>query len=55
MMALQMCNVVPVIVPSNEDFTPNIDSIIHKISEKTRMVVLVNPSNPTGSKNKLIQ
>lgn len=37
-------------VPVNydADFTVNIDNIIGSITEKTRIVVLVNPNNPTG-------
>lgn len=48
-MALQMCNIIPVIARSKEDYTPDMDSIFSHISDKTRMVVIVNPSNPTGS------
>ena len=39
----------PVEVPLNEDFTYDLDAIIAAITDRTRMVVLCNPNNPTGT------
>jgi aspartate/methionine/tyrosine aminotransferase len=46
-MALQLANVTPVIVPCKEDLTPDIAKIT--FTPKTKMVVLVTPSNPSGA------
>lgn len=46
-MALELLNVRPVIAKCSEvDFTPDLNAL--PFSPKTRVVVLVNPSNPTG-------
>ena len=34
---------------TKNDFQPDIDDIISKITKKTKMIVVNNPSNPTGS------
>ncbi len=39
---------VPVSAPDH-DFTPSVDAILEKLSEKTRMVYLANPENPAGT------
>jgi histidinol-phosphate aminotransferase len=39
---------VPVAAPDN-DFTADVDSILSRISERTRMVMIANPDNPTGT------
>ena len=38
----------PVIVPES-DFTANVDAILAAVTERTRMVFLANPNNPTGT------
>jgi histidinol-phosphate aminotransferase len=39
---------VPVAAPDN-DFTADVDSILSRVSGRTRMVMLANPDNPTGT------
>lgn len=41
--------VKPVIANLNDDFSYNIDSIIEKITGRTKVVIICNPNNPTGS------
>src|SRR5690606_27152612 len=49
LMTLQMCGIVPVIVKCDEkDFQPPIDQIEKYITQKTRMIILTSPNNPTG-------
>jgi histidinol-phosphate aminotransferase len=38
----------PVVAPEN-DYTANVDSILSRVSERTRLVFLANPNNPTGT------
>lgn len=45
-MALELVNVRPVVAKCKPDLTPDITAL--PFSDKTRLVVLVNPSNPTG-------
>ncbi len=35
-------------VPTNEDFTLNLDAIEHAIGERTKIVLINSPNNPTG-------
>jgi aspartate aminotransferase len=35
-------------VPTNDDFTLNLDMIEHAISERTKIVLINSPNNPTG-------
>jgi len=39
-------------VPLKEDLTQDLDGILEKISNKTKLIYLTNPHNPTGSLNK---
>ncbi len=39
----------PVIVPLREDMTYDLDGILEAITEKTKMIVVCNPNNPTGT------
>lgn len=38
----------PVVAPES-DYTASIDSILEKVTEKTKIVFLANPNNPTGT------
>ncbi|HPP67163.1 MAG TPA: histidinol-phosphate transaminase [bacterium] len=40
---------IPVEVKLNTDFSYNLDAFIEKISDKTKLIILCNPNNPTGS------
>jgi len=42
-------SVEPVIVQLNDDMTYNLEKICEKITKKTKMIILCNPNNPTGS------
>ena len=47
----------PVIVPLNEDKTYDLDGIYDAITSKTKMIIICNPNNPTGTyvgKKKLV-
>jgi methionine transaminase len=39
---------IPVRIPLNNDYTPNWDLIEKACNEKTKMIVITNPHNPTG-------
>jgi len=43
-----LCNAKPVRVPLNDDYTPNWENIEAACSEKTKMIIINNPHNPTG-------
>lgn len=49
--AVQMCGGVPVPVPTyqKDDFALDVAEIEARITDKTRMFVLVSPNNPTGA------
>jgi histidinol-phosphate aminotransferase len=36
-------------IPTNEDFSVNFDALANAINEKTRLIFLANPNNPTGT------
>jgi histidinol-phosphate aminotransferase len=38
----------PVVAPEN-DYTANVDAILSRVNERTRLVFLANPNNPTGT------
>ena len=38
-----------VIRAKEEDFQPNIDNFIASLTEKTKIIYIANPNNPTGS------
>jgi len=39
---------VPVFVKTNEDFSPNLNAIERAVTEKTKIVLINSPNNPTG-------
>ena len=39
---------VPVIVPMAEDLSYDLDAMLRAITEKTKMIIICNPNNPTG-------
>jgi methionine aminotransferase len=43
-----LCNAKPVRVSLNDDYTPNWKTIEAACSEKTKMIIINNPHNPTG-------
>jgi len=45
----QVCGGTLVEVPRNEDFSVNVKAVKAAITKKTKMIVLVNPGNPTGT------
>lgn len=49
--AVQLCGGVPIPVPTyqKDDFALDVDEIEKRITDKTRMFVLVSPNNPTGA------
>ncbi len=48
---VQMAGGVPISVPAKEayQFTPHIDDIRSRVTDKTKMIVLNTPNNPTGA------
>jgi len=44
-----MANGATPVVADEVDYTANVDEIIAKLSDKTRVVFLANPNNPTGT------
>ena len=48
---VQMAGAVPISVPAKEEhqFTPHIDDFRSRITDKTKMIVINTPNNPTGS------
>lgn len=46
--AVVLAGGVPVRIPLNDNFLPDWDLITSKISDKTRMIVVNNPHNPSG-------
>lgn len=43
-----LCNAKPIRVSLNDDYTPNWENIEAACSEKTKMIIINNPHNPTG-------
>jgi histidinol-phosphate aminotransferase len=39
----------PVSVPDTDDLTANVDNILGAVTERTKLVFLANPNNPTGT------
>jgi histidinol-phosphate aminotransferase len=37
------------VISAEKDYTADVDAILAKVTERTRMVFLANPNNPTGS------
>lgn len=46
---VQICNAVPIVVSSNEDLSLSIENIERAITPKTKIIVVNNPSNPSGN------
>lgn len=46
--AARRCGATPVIAP-DKDFGTDVDALLALVSEKTRVVFIANPNNPTGS------
>lgn len=44
-----MANGATPVIADEVDYTANVDEIIAKLTDKTRMVFLANPNNPTGT------
>lgn len=47
--AAQMSGAKPVILPLKEDMTFDLDAILAAITDKTKLIVICNPNNPTGT------
>ena len=57
-MAIRLANATPVLIPTLDNFHPDIDRIKQSITNKTRAIVTVSPNNPTGAvytKDELIE
>ncbi len=48
-MAIRLANANPVLVPTLENYHPDIERIENAITNKTRAIVTVSPNNPTGA------
>ena len=48
-MAIRLADATPILVPTLENYHPDIDSIKRAITHKTRAIVTVSPNNPTGA------
>jgi aspartate/methionine/tyrosine aminotransferase len=48
-MAIRMVNATPVLVPTLDNYHPDIEHIKSAITDKTRAIVTVSPNNPTGA------
>ncbi|MCJ1960501.1 histidinol-phosphate transaminase [Novosphingobium mangrovi (ex Hu et al. 2023)] len=46
--AARRCGAVPVVAP-DADYGTDVDALLGRVTEKTRVVFLANPNNPTGS------
>jgi len=45
---VSLVNGIPVRIPLNDDYTPNWELIENACNNKTKMIVITNPHNPTG-------
>jgi len=45
----ELCNGRLVEVPRNEDYSVNVSAVKKALTKKTKMIVLANPNNPTGT------
>jgi aspartate/methionine/tyrosine aminotransferase len=48
-MAIRLVNATPVLVPTLDNYHPDIERIKSAITNKTRAIVTVSPNNPTGA------
>lgn len=48
-MAIRLANAKPVLVPTLDNYHPDIERIKNAITDKTRAIVTVSPNNPTGA------
>ena len=48
-MAIRMANCHPVLVATDENYQPRIDSLLQAITRKTKAIVTISPNNPTGA------
>ncbi|MDW3094428.1 MAG: pyridoxal phosphate-dependent aminotransferase [Gammaproteobacteria bacterium] len=48
-MAIRLADATPVLVPTLDNYHPDIDHIKSTITNKTRAIVTVSPNNPTGA------
>ena len=46
--AARRCGATPIVAPDN-DFGTDVDALLELVNERTRVVFLANPNNPTGS------
>ncbi len=45
----KMMGGIPVIVPMKEDFTFDLDEMLNRINDNTKLIWICNPNNPTGT------
>ena len=45
----ELCRGTPVDVPRDENFTVNVNAVKAAITKKTKIILLANPNNPTGT------
>jgi histidinol-phosphate aminotransferase len=45
----KMMGGIPIIVPTKDDFTFDLDGMLDKINENTKLIWICNPNNPTGT------
>ena len=48
-MAILMCGCIPVPVPTNADWSLNVEALAAAITPRTRAILTVSPNNPTGA------
>jgi len=46
---IELCGGTPVEVPRDENFAVNVNAVKAAISKKTKIILLANPNNPTGT------